>query len=58
MVTPLDQYGDHVLACKKHTGAITGHVHVMNVSVQLARNSRLRVRINRKVATTAADNNK
>ena len=30
----------------------------MNVSVQLARNSRLRVRINRKVATTAADSKK
>jgi len=34
----LDQYGDHVLTCKKHTGAITGHDHVMNVSAQLARN--------------------
>jgi len=30
----------------------------MNVSVQLARNSGLRVRINRKVAITAADSNK
>jgi len=30
----------------------------MNVSVQLACNSGLRVRINRKVATTAADSNK
>jgi len=30
----------------------------MNVSAQLARNSGLRVRINRKVATTAADSNK
>jgi len=29
----------------------------MNVSVQLARSSGLRVRINRKVATTAADSN-
>jgi len=54
----LDQYRDHVLTCKKHTGAITGHDHVMNVSAQLARNSGLRVRINRKVATTAADSNK
>jgi len=54
----LDQYGDHVLTRKKHTGAITGHDHVMNVSVQLARNSGLRVRINREVATTAADSNK
>ena len=54
----LDQYGDHVLTCKKHTGAITSHDHVMNVSAQLARNSRLRVCINRKVATTAAHSNK
>jgi len=54
----LDQYGDHVLTCKKHTGAIAGHDHVMNVSVQLARNSGSRVRINGKVATTAADSNK
>jgi len=54
----LDQYGDHVLTCKKHTGAIAGHDHVMNVSAQLARNSGLRVRINRKIATTAADSNK
>jgi len=54
----LDQYGDHVLTCKKHTGAIAGHDHIMNVSAQLARNSGLRVRINRKVATTAADSNK
>ena len=51
----LDQYGDHVLTCKKHTGAIAGHDYVMNVSAQLARNSGLRVRM---VATTAADSNK
>ena len=30
----------------------------MNVSAQMARNSGLRVRINRKVATTEADSNK
>jgi len=54
----LDQYGDHVLTCKKHTGAIVSHDHVMNVSAQLACNSGLRVRINRKVATTAVDSNK
>ena len=54
----LDQYGDRVLTCKKHTGAIVGHDHVMNVSAQLARNSGLTVRVNRKVDTTAADNNK
>jgi len=54
----LDQYGDHVLTCKKHTEAITSHDHAMNVSAQLACNSGLRVRINCKVTTTAADNNK
>jgi len=54
----LDQDGDHVLTCKKHTRAIAGNDHVMNVSAQLARNSGLRVRINRKVATSAADSNK
>ena len=47
----LDQYGDHVLTCKQHTGTIAGHDHVMNVSAQVARNSGLRVRINCKVAT-------
>jgi len=46
-----------MLTCKKHTGAITSHDHVMNVSAQLARNGGLRVRINRKVTTTAADSN-
>jgi len=54
----LDQYRDHMLTCKKHTGAIAGHDHVMNVSAQLAHNSGLRIRINHKVATTAADSNK
>jgi len=54
----LDQYGHHVLTCKKHTGAIAGHDHVMNVSAQLACNSGLRVCINCRVATTAADSNK
>jgi len=54
----LDQYGDHVLTCKKHTGAIAGHDHIMNMSAQLARNSGLRVRINRKVDTTTTDSNK
>ena len=49
---------DHVLTCKKHTGAIAGHDHVMNVTAQLARKSGLKVRVNRKVDTTAADNNK
>jgi len=36
----------------------SGHDHVMNVTAQLARNSGLKVRVNRKVDTTAADNNK
>ena len=54
----LDQYGDHVLTCKKHTGAIAGRDHVMNLSASLARNSGLRVCINCKVATTADDSNK
>jgi len=54
----LDQYGDHVLTCKKHTGTIAGHGHVMNVTAQLARNSGLKVGVNRKVDTTAVDNNK
>ena len=54
----LYQYRDHVLTCKKHTEAIAGHDHIMNVSAQLARNSGLRIRINCKVATTAADSNK
>ena len=30
----------------------------MNVTAQVARNSELKVRVNRKVDTTAADNNK
>ena len=47
-----------MLTCKKHTGAIAGHDHVMNVTAQLARNSGLKVRVNRKVDITAADNNK
>ena len=38
--------------------AIAGHDHVMNVTAQLARNSGVKVRVNRKVDTTAADNNK
>jgi len=54
----LNQYGDHVLTCKKHTGAMTGHDHVLKILAQLARNSSLRVRVNRKVATAAADNKK
>jgi len=47
-----------VLSCKKHTGAFADHDHVMNVSAQVARNSGLRVRINREVATTATSSNK
>ena len=54
----LDQYGDRVLTYKKHTGAIAGHDLVMNVSIQLARSSGLRVSVDRKVATTAAVSSK
>ena len=34
-----------------------GHDHIMNVTAQLARNSGLKVRVNRKVDTTVVDNN-
>ena len=56
----LDPQGDHVLACKKHTGAIRGHNHVMDVLAQLARNTGYSVRDNHKVSrsTTAAASNK
>jgi hypothetical protein len=47
------------MTCKKHIRSIAGHDDVMNVSVQLASNSGLQVRVNRKVDdTTAADRNK
>jgi len=55
---PLDPQGDHVLTCKKHTGATRGHNHVMDVLAQLARNTGYSVRVNHKVSTTAAANNK
>ena len=49
----------YALTCKKNTGAIIGHDHFMKVSAQLVRNNAgLRVRVNRKFATTAADDNK
>ena len=35
----LDPQDDHVLTCKKHTGATRGHNHVMDVLAQLARNT-------------------
>jgi len=54
----LDPQGNHVLACKKHTGATRGHNHVMDVLAQLARNTGYSVRINHKVSTTAATSNK
>ena len=47
-----------MLTYKKYTGAIAGLDHVMNVTAQLARNSGLKVRVNRKVDTTVVDNNK
>ena len=54
----LDPQGDHVLACNKHTGATRGHKHVMDVLMQLARNTGYSVRVNHKVSTTAAASNK
>ena len=35
----LDPQRDHMLACKKHTGATRGHNHVMDVLAQLDRNT-------------------
>jgi len=49
---------NHVLTCKKHTGATRGHNHVMNVLVHLARNTGYSVRVNHKVLMTAAASNK
>jgi len=50
---------DHALTCTKHTGAIGGgHDHIMHVSAQLAHNSGLRVRVDRKVDTTTSTNSK
>jgi len=54
----LDPQGDHMFACKKHMGATRGHHHVMDILVQLARNTGYSVRVNHKVSTTAAANNK
>jgi len=47
-----------VFTCEKHIRTIAGHDHVMNVPAQLARNSRLQVRVDRKVNSTATDSNK
>jgi len=54
----LDLQDDHVLACKKRTGATRGHNHVMDVLAQLARNTGYSVRVNHKASTTAAASNK
>jgi len=54
----LDPQGDHVLACKKHTGATRGHNHVMDVLAQLARNTGYTVRVNHKVSMKAATSNR
>ena len=54
----LDLQGDHVLTSKKHMGTARGHNHVMDVLVQLARNTGYSVRVNHKVLTTAAAINK
>jgi len=54
----LDPQGDHVPACKKHTGATRGHNHIMDVLAQLARKTGYSARVNHKVSTTAAASNK
>jgi len=54
----LDPQGDHVLTCKKHTGATRGHNHVMDVLTQLAHNTGSFVCVNHKASTTAAASNK
>jgi len=49
----IDPLGDHVLTCKKHTGSIHSHNHLMDVSANLARVSKIGpVRVNHKVSTT------
>jgi len=53
----LDPQGDHVLACKKHTGATRGQDHGINILAQLARNTGYSVRVNHKKSTTAAASN-
>ena len=47
-----------LLACKKHMGATRGHNHVMDVLVQLARNTGYSVRVNHNVSTTVVASNK
>ena len=54
----LDPQGDHVLACKKHTGTTRVHNHVMDVLAQLDCNTDYSVSINQKVSTTVAASNK
>jgi len=55
----LDPHGDHVLTCKKHTGATRGHDHIVEVLAALVRNSGDKtVRVNYKVSQTAADSRK
>jgi len=46
------------ITCSLVKRTLDSHDHVMNASAQLARNSGLRVRVIRKVAATAAHNNK
>jgi len=54
----LDLQGDHVLTCKKHTGATRGHNCVMDVLAQMACNTGYSVCVNRKMSTTVAASNK
>ena len=47
-----------MLSCNKHTGATRGHNHVMDVLVQLARNTAYSVRVHHNVSTTVVASNK
>ena len=49
----IDPLCDHVLTCKRHTGSIRGHNHLMDVVASLSRDSKIApVRVNHKVSTT------
>ena len=54
----LDWQGDHVLTCKKHTGATRDHNHAIDDLEQRTRNTGYCVRVNHKVSTTATASNK
>jgi len=49
----IDPLGDHVLICKKHTGSIRGHNHLLEVLANLACSSKIgSMRVNHRVSTT------